>query len=53
LGRRSVLAGKGCDKVKEYQLEIPLRWGDMDATPQAFQHQAPRAMASTDKLIQE
>jgi hypothetical protein len=22
--------------VKEFVIEIPLRWGDMDATPQAF-----------------
>ena len=22
--------------MKEFNLEVPLRWGDMDATPQAF-----------------
>jgi hypothetical protein len=42
--------GKAASKVKEYQLEIPLRWGDMDATPQAFVDQAPRAMASKHEV---
>jgi len=23
--------------MKEFVVEVPLRWGDMDATPQAFQ----------------
>jgi len=22
--------------MKEFNVEVPLRWGDMDATPQAF-----------------
>jgi hypothetical protein len=28
--------------MREFNLEVPLRWGDMDATPQAF-HIARRA----------
>ncbi len=26
----------GRASVKDFVLEVPLRWGDMDATPQAF-----------------
>jgi hypothetical protein len=32
--------------MKEFILEVPLRWGDMDATPQAFHDTAFCAMAS-------
>jgi hypothetical protein len=27
--------------MKEFLLEVPLRWGDMDATPQAFHELRP------------
>ncbi len=27
--------------VKEFVLEVPLRWGDMDVTPQAFPMMQP------------
>ena len=32
--------------MKEFVCEVPLRWGDMDATPQAFHNKALCARAS-------
>jgi hypothetical protein len=29
-------SGTSYDSMKEFVIEVPLRWGDMDATPQAF-----------------
>jgi hypothetical protein len=34
-------SGENWISMKEFTLEGPLRWGDMDATPQAFQNRRP------------
>ena len=36
--------------MKEFLCRAPLRWGDMDATPQAFQQRVRCAMASREDL---
>jgi hypothetical protein len=32
----AMASGRAVRSMKEFDLEVPLRWGDMDATPQAF-----------------
>jgi hypothetical protein len=32
--------------MKEFQIEIPLRWGGMETTPRTSHHRARCAMAS-------